>query len=154
VTVLDVATPGPGDYLPHLRPVLPETDVFLPNSDEAALILGESDPLKQALAFREMGARRVVITQGEHGAVAVSDALRVRLGTYPVPYVDASGGGDAFDAGYIAGLLDNLDEVGCLKLASAVGASCVRAIGTTAGVFTRPEADAFIAQHDLAVESL
>ena len=82
----------------------------------------------------------------------VSDALRVRLGTYPVPAVDGSGGGDAFDAGYIAGLLDGLPELDVLKLASAVGASCVRAVGTTAGVFTRAEADAFIARHDLVAE--
>ena len=154
LTVLDVCTPGPADYLRHLRPVLPETDVFLPNADEAALILGESDPLRQALAFRDLGARRVVITRGEQGAIAVSDALRVRLGTYPVPCLDASGGGDAFDAGYIAGLLDGLSELDCLKLASAVGASCVRAVGTTAGVFTRPEADAFLARHELAVETV
>jgi sugar/nucleoside kinase (ribokinase family) len=153
LTVLDVATPGPGDYLRQLRPLLPETDVFLPNSDEAALILGETDPLRQALAFRDMGARCVVITRGEQGAVAVSDSFRVRLGTYPVPYVDGSGGGDAFDAGYMAGLLDGLSELDCLKLASVVGASCVRAVGTTAGVFTRAEADAFMAQHELAVES-
>ena len=142
--MLDVATPGPADYLRHLRPVLPETDVFLPNTDEAALILGETDPVRQAEAFRDLGARRVVITCGDRGAVAVSDALRVRLGTYPVAFVDGSGGGDAFDAGYIAGLLDGLPELDCLKLASAVGASCVRAVGTTAGIFTRPEADAFI----------
>lgn len=154
LTVLDVATPGPGDYLRYLRPLLPETDVFLPNTDEASLILGESEPLKQALAFREMGARRVVITCGEGGAVAVSDSLRVRLGTYPVAYLDGSGGGDAFDAGYIAGLLDGQSELDCLKLASAVGASCVRAVGTTAGVFTRAEADAFLGRHELAVEPL
>ncbi len=153
-TMLDVATPGPGDYLRQLRPVLPETDVFLPNADESALILeGETDPVRQALAFRAMGARRVVITQGERGAVAVSDNLRVRLGTYPVTFVDGSGGGDAFDAGYIAGLLDGLTEIDCLKLASAVGASCVRAVGTTAGVFTRPEANAFLHRHELSVET-
>ena len=67
---------------------------------------------------------------------------------------DGTGGGDAFVAGYIAGLLDDLPELDCLKLASAVGASCVRAVGASAGVFTRAEADAFVAQHDLAVESL
>lgn len=153
ITVLDVVAPGPGDYLPMLRPILPETDVFLPNTDEASLILGESDPLRQALGFRDLGTRRVVVTRGEHGAIAVSDALRARLGSYPVACVDGSGGGDAFDAGYIAGLLDGLDELGCLRLASAVGASCVRALGTTAGVFTRQEADAFITSHDLAIES-
>ncbi len=153
VTMLDVATPGPGDYLRLLRPLLPETDLFLPNADEATLILGESDPVKQALAFRELGAKRVVITCGEHGAVSVSDDLRVKLGPYPVDFVDGSGGGDAFDAGYIAGLLDGLPELECLKLASAVGASCVRAVGTTAGVFTRQEANAFVRSHELAVET-
>lgn len=154
LTVLDVATPGPADYLKHLKAVLPETDVFLPNTDEATLILGESDPLIQAERFRAMGAKRVVITLGSHGLVSLSDDLRVRLGTYPVEFVDGTGGGDSFDAGYIAGLLDGLDEIGCLKLASAVGASCVRAIGTTAGVFTRPEADAFVAAHEIKREAV
>jgi sugar/nucleoside kinase (ribokinase family) len=152
VTMLDVATPGPADYLSQLKPVLPQTDVFLPNSDEAALILGESDAVRQALAFREIGARRVVITRGERGAVAVSDALRVKLGTFSVPFVDGSGGGDAFDAGYIAGILDGRDELGCLTLASALGASCVRTVGTTAGVFTRSEAETFLRANTLPVE--
>ena len=44
VTVLDVATPGPGHYLEPLKVVLPHTDVFVPNADEAELILGETDP--------------------------------------------------------------------------------------------------------------
>jgi sugar/nucleoside kinase (ribokinase family) len=154
LTVLDVAIAQPGDYIDPLRIVLPHTDVFLPNADEAALILGESDPLSHARAFRELGARRVVVTRGALGAVAVSDALEVRLGTYAVPFVDGSGGGDAFVAGYIAGLLDGLPEIACPKLASAVGASCVRAVGTTAGVFTRAEADAFIAAQDLPVETI
>jgi sugar/nucleoside kinase (ribokinase family) len=154
VTVLDVATPGPADYLKHLRIVLPETDVFLPNTDEATLILGESNPIKQAEAFRALGAKRVVITQGDRGAVVISDNLRAKLGTYPVTFIDGSGGGDAFDAGYIAGLIDNLSERDCLKLASAIGASCVRAVGTTAGIFSRPEADSFMSQHELMFEMI
>lgn len=154
LTVLDVATPGPGDYLRYLRPVLPHTDVFLPNTDEATLILNETDPIRQAEVFRDLGAGRVVVTRGELGAVALSESLRVRLGTFPVPFVDGSGGGDAFDAGYIAGLLDGRDELGCLTLASAIGASCVRAVGTTAGVFNRDEADAFLASHSLPVEQI
>jgi sugar/nucleoside kinase (ribokinase family) len=153
-TVLDVAIPGPGRYLESLRAVLPHTDLFVPNTDEAALILGETDPIRQARAFHDMGARRVVVTRGSAGAIAVSDNLRIRLGAYPVTFVDGTGGGDAFVAGYIASLLDGLSEIDCLKLASAAGASCVRAVGASAGVFTRAEADAFIATHELPVESL
>lgn len=154
LTMLDIATPGPGDYLRHLKPLLPETDVFLPNGDEAALVLGERDPVRQAEAFRAMGARRVVITRGEQGAVSISDDLRVRLGTFPVACVDASGGGDAFDAGYITAWLEGRDELGCLTFASAIGASCVRAVGTTAGVFTRGEAERFLSEHRLDIETL
>jgi sugar/nucleoside kinase (ribokinase family) len=152
MTVLDVATPGPAEYLRLLRPVLPFTDVFLPNTDEATLILGDSDPVRQALAFKELGAKRVVITRGEAGSIVVSDSLRARLGAYPINYVDGTGGGDSFDAGYIAGLIEGLPELECLKLASAVGASCVRAVGTTAGIFSRDEAREFINSHELAVE--
>lgn len=152
LTVLDVATPGPGDYLERLRVVLPHTDVFLPNSDEAALILGETDPSRQAQAFLALGAQRVVVTLGKEGAVSISGSLAARLGAFAVECVDSTGGGDAFSAGYIAGLLDGLPELDCLKLASAVGASCVRAIGTTAGVFTRQEADEFVRTQNLVVE--
>jgi sugar/nucleoside kinase (ribokinase family) len=153
LTLLDVATPGPGSYLEPLKTVLPHTDIFVPNTDEAELILGERDPVRQALAFHEMGARRVVITRGEHGVISVSDDLRVKLGTYPISFVDGSGGGDAFNAGYIVGLLEGRSELECLKLASAVGASCVRAVGTTAGVFTRAQAEEFVGSHQLAVET-
>ena len=62
----------------------------------------------------------------------------------PISFVDGSGGGDAFNAGYIVGLLEGRSELDCLKLASAVGASCVRSVGTTAGVFTRAEAEEFV----------
>lgn len=154
ITLLDVATPGPGDYVDRLRVVLPETDIFVPNTDEAALILGEADPIRQARAFREMGARRVVITLGEKGAISLSDELQVRIGVYPTRFVDGSGGGDAFNAGYILGLLEGRPERECLELASAIGASCVRAVGTTEGVFTRDEAEAFLRGHELDFQPL
>lgn len=153
-TVLDVVTPGPGDYLPWLEPLLPHTDVFLPNSHEAELITGDHDELRAAETFHKMGAGAAVITQGGDGSVLVSDKLRLRAGVYPVDFVDGSGGGDAFDAGYIYGLLHGLDTEDCLRYASALGASCVRAIGTTPGVFTKGECEAFLKKHTLKIERL
>jgi sugar/nucleoside kinase (ribokinase family) len=153
-TVLDVVTPGPAEYLPRLEKILPYVDVFLPNDHEAALILGDTDALRQAERFHGMGAHTVVITQGDRGSVLVSQGVRLRAETYRVPFVDGTGGGDAFAAGYIDGLLRGLDEEGCLRLGSAVGASCVRAIGTTAGVFTRSELEAFVRAHPLRIERI
>lgn len=151
-TVLDVVLFGGEHYWATLKKILPETDVFLPNNDEAAIITGATDPLEQAKRFRDAGAKTVVITQGKQGSVLLSDGLSLRSGVYPVEFIGGVGSGDAFDAGYIMGLLEGEDPAGCLRWGSALGASCVRAIGATEGVFTRPEAEAFMRQHELKIE--
>jgi sugar/nucleoside kinase (ribokinase family) len=148
-TVLDVVLPGPGDYWPALKWVLPECDVFLPNNDEAAVITGLSDPREQAERFRRAGAGTVVITCGEAGTVLVTEDLRIQAAAHRVAYVGGTGAGDAFDAGYIAGLLEGGDPPRCLAWGSALGASCVRSISATDSVFTRPEAEQFIREHPL-----
>jgi sugar/nucleoside kinase (ribokinase family) len=152
-TVLDVALPGPGEYLSRLEKLLPHVDVFLPNHDEAAIISGVKDSYEQAEFFHACGAKTAVVTMGGDGAVLVSDGLRLKAGVFSMPYIDGSGGGDAFDAGYIYGLLRGLGAQECLQVASALGASCVRAIGTTPGVFTRDECEQFLGEHSLAVHA-
>jgi sugar/nucleoside kinase (ribokinase family) len=153
-TVLDVVTPGPGDYLPKLEKLLSHVDVFLPNDHEAELILSEKDALRQAESFHQMGARTVVITRGDRGSVLVGEGVRLRAETYRMPFVDGTGGGDAFAAGYIDGMLRGLDAEDCLRNGSAVGASCVRAIGTTTGVFTRAELETFLRENPLRIERI
>jgi sugar/nucleoside kinase (ribokinase family) len=152
--VVDVAVPGKGDHAAKLEKLLPHVDVFLPNQDEAELILGERNPFKQADAFRKMGAETVIITMGAAGSILVNDRERLMAGVYPVEFIDATGGGDAFDAGYIYGLLKGMSAEDCLKVASALGASCVRAIGTTPGVFTEPECQDFLTKHALKIERI
>jgi sugar/nucleoside kinase (ribokinase family) len=151
-TVLDVVTPGPADYLPCLDRLLPHVDVFMPNDHEAELITGERDPVSQAEHLRGLGAGTVIITQGGAGAVLIGPKARLRAGAFPMPLVDGSGGGDAFAAGYICGMLRNEDEEGCLRIASALGASCVRAVGTTTSVFRRVECEEFLAGNNLKIE--
>ena len=153
-TFLDVVAPPDMEYMAQLEPLLPHVDVFKPNTDEARLILGISDTMQQAETFHRMGANTVVITCGGEGSVLVNDKVRLRAGVYPVTFVDGSGGGDAFDAGFIYGVLRDMPIEDCLRYASALGASCVRAIGTTPGVFTRSECEAFLKQHELKIERI
>lgn len=152
ITVLDVVLFGPHEYWSKLADVLPETDVFLPNDDEAAAITGLSDPLRAAERFLQAGARAVVITCGGRGTLLLSAKHRLHAQTYPTTFVGGTGAGDAFDAGYITGLLAGDDPSGCLRWGSALGASCVRSVSATDSVFTRPEAMAFMQQHELKIE--
>src|SRR5262249_37842575 len=132
-TVLDVVTPPGVDYLARLAPVLPHTDVFLPNVDEAKLITGESDPLKQAERFRDMGASTVVVTLGGDGSVLVDGQRRLRAGTFSVPFVDGTGGGDAFAAGFLGGVLRGVGPGGFLGGGGGARGGWVPARGGAAG---------------------
>lgn len=153
-TVLDVAIPETVDLWERVSQVLPYTDVFLPNSDEAELITGLADPLKQAERFCQAGAKTVVVTCGSDGAVLISDAVQFRSDVFTVPFVDGTGSGDAFDAGYIHALLDGDDAQGCLKVGSALGASCVQDTGATAGVFSQQQLADFLGKNAFQFDSL
>ena len=48
--------------------------------------------------------------------------------------IDATGAGDAYVAGFLAGTVKGWDIKTTSELASATGAACVTAIGTTAGI--------------------
>lgn len=152
-TILDVVTPGPSpDYLSRLSELLPYLDVFLPNRDEAELITGETNPVRQAERFHELGVGTAVVTLGGEGAVLISDSARLRSGSYSVSCVDGSGGGDAFAAGFVVAMLKDLGAADCLRYASALGASCVREVGTTTGVFHEAECEAFLKGNELPIE--
>jgi sugar/nucleoside kinase (ribokinase family) len=151
VTVLDVVIPREADYWPMLEPALPLTDVFLPNDDESRLITGLEDPLAQAERFRQAGVGTVVVTCGNGGAVLIGEGERLQAGRYPVEFVDGTGSGDAFAAGYIYGLINGHDSRGCLRYGSALGASCVRSTGATTGVFDASELKTFVAANELTI---
>ena len=155
ITILDVVLPESGDHLlPWIQQVLPWTDYFFPNTDEAAQLLGgETNPNSQAKHFREFGARTVVITCGGLGAVLASPELKLHSEVYPVDPVDATGTGDAFVSGFVLGLLSESPLERCLQLGTAMGASCIRCMGATTGVFDSRELQQFVDSRSLRVET-
>ncbi len=155
ITVLDVVVPGnaqPTDLADALAGVLPYTDLFLPNDDEAQRLTGEREPQRQAAAFVDLGCQTVVITLGEHGALARTKTASFQAPAYTIDAVDFSGAGDAFAAGFGYGLLEGWPLPQSLAFASAIGASCCTQLGCTAGVFRAPEALAYVAAHPLPID--
>jgi sugar/nucleoside kinase (ribokinase family) len=151
-TVLDVAGPKAEQGLEPLAPVLPFTDVFLPNQDEAAVMTGEADPWRQADIFATCGARTTVITRGAEGVVVRTPSHSLAAPALPFEFVDGSGAGDAFAAGYIVGLLEGWDLERTLAFVTAMGGSACTRLGTTAGVFTRAEALDYLSRHPVRLD--
>jgi len=150
-TVLDVVIPAndASASMRQLTEILPATDYFLPNDEEAHALTGETAPVRQAARFLEAGCGTVLLTQGKKGTLLLSETMHFEADAYPIDFVDGSGSGDAFTAGWITGLVEKWDAPYALEFASAVGASACTKLGCTPGVFTRAEADAFVRQHTL-----
>jgi len=84
----------------------------------------------------------VVVKRGERGALCGSWVERWQVSLPPVAPVDATGAGDCFNAGLIAGLLDGLALPRAAALGCAAGALSTQAAGGTAGAPDRAAAAA------------
>lgn len=154
ITVVDVVIPQ-NKAIPAetLRSLLKAVDYFLPNDDEACALTGLSDPMGQLHQLLQWGANTIMITRGRKGAVVGRGHQYLQAGTYPItPTIDPTGCGDAFSAGVVTGIVLGWDLPKILRYASALGASATRALGTTDGVFTRPEAEEYMKNNDLEIQ--
>jgi len=153
ITLLDVVIPHREvNWVNKCRKVLKFTDFFLPNNDEAKIITGQLDPEEQAKQMLMYNPEMtVIITMGKEGSLVRTRDNIIRASSYEIEVVDPSGGGDAFTAGFIFGVMNDWELKETLKLASAMGASAVRKIGCTPGVFTREEAIKFMQESEIKI---
>jgi sugar/nucleoside kinase (ribokinase family) len=145
---------GNRPYWNLVEPLLPHTDIFLPNDHEGETITGKRTPHEQAKKFLDAGVGAAIITQGELGTLYCSEKEQFRAGVYPTNYVSGAGAGDAFVAGVIAALLEGGDHRDAVRWGSALGASCVREVSTTGGIFHRSELLEFLDKHRLAFSTI
>jgi sugar/nucleoside kinase (ribokinase family) len=125
----------------NLLEVLKLTDIFFPNRREALSIAGESDLCRAARKLAGY-ARTVAVKADADGAVlagAVSGSpLELRVPRADVEFVEATGAGDSFDAGFLFRYLAGASPQDCLRFANACGALAVTAVGGTEA-FHRPD---------------
>ncbi len=128
------------DGLPE---ALAQTDVFLPNAQEALAITGQPD-ISGALAGLAQNIPTVVIKLGAEGAVCQQGEERMQNAGFQVEVVDTTGAGDSFNAGFLYGYLRQWSLADALALACACGALSTRAAGGTTAQATLEEAWAVV----------
>jgi 2-dehydro-3-deoxygluconokinase len=123
--------------------MLPHTDLLLVGDDEAQALWGrEGEELVRELAAA--GPREVVLKRGGEGCLGLVEDRVIEQPVFSVEEVDPVGAGDAFDAGYLAGHLWDLDPEQRLRVANAMGALSVATLGDYEGLPHREELRAFL----------
>jgi len=134
---LDAARPG-------IHAVAAGVDVLKVSLEDAQLLCGLSEPHAIARHYRGLGARRVAVTLGAHGAL-IADGLDMTLvPAIDVPCIDATGAGDAFMGALLACLADGASSAEALRVANAVGAISTMKRGAINALPRREELDAFL----------
>ena len=144
-TFLDTVWDDTGRWMDVLAPCLPHIDYFVPSLPEGQALTGLDDPLEIARALLERGVSTVALKMGADGCLVMSaDGQAIRLPAFQVDVLDATGAGDAFAAGFIAGVWQGWPMQKTARFANAVGALCVTGLGASGGVRSLSETLSFM----------
>ena len=113
----------------RLAAALARADLLLPNEAEAVRLSGEPDLAAAVPCYR--GRVPAGGQAGRPGALCADGIRQHRVSVPPLAPVDATGAGDCFNAGLIAGLLRGLALPEAAALGCAAGALSTRAPGGT-----------------------
>ena len=108
-----------GDTVEEIWAVLAETDLFLPNLDEARALAGRSDIGSVLGALSDVCPGVVIVKGGETGSYLAVDDHVVVVESLRTEVDNAVGAGDVYDAGVIAGFLRGDDVLSSMSLATA-----------------------------------
>jgi sugar/nucleoside kinase (ribokinase family) len=134
ITTVDVFAGSPKD-LPAIASVLPYTDYFMPSIEEAQALCGRSDYADTAKFFLDMGVKACVLTLGGDGAYYHDrDGTTFKVPAYDIKVKCTCGCGDAFNAGFAVGLVNDFDPETRVRFAQATSALNATGLGSQAGV--------------------
>ncbi len=121
------------ETLDLVEPLMPHVDFFMPSIDETSVMTGLDDPAACARFFLDKGARVCAISLGAEGSlVRARDGREIHVPAFEVAVRDTTGCGDAYTAGFIAGLARDWDLADCARLATATAALVATGLGSGA----------------------
>lgn len=137
--ILDPA-PVPSEWTDELLAV----DLVCPNETEAASITGLTvetvgHAQEAAKQLQRRGARHVVITLGERGAVLLTDGVLHHIDAMPIKAIDTTASGDAFAGALSVRWSETDDLLEAIRFASVAGAIAAERHGAQPSIATRHE---------------
>jgi ribokinase len=145
--VRTILNPAPATCLPE--DLLRLADLCVPNETEIETLTGKrAATIEEAAAaareLQRMGARSIIVTLGERGALLVDDDGVLPIPALPVAATDPTGAGDAFIGSLAVFWSEGQSLREAAAKANAVAALTVTRRGTQAAFPTRAEAETFL----------
>ena len=127
------------DYSPLMQELLFMSDIALLGKDEAEQILGTADPDEIIALLRDKGVKMIAVKDGGNGAWVADTETTKFMAPYPCRPVDPIGAGDAFNAGFLCGILEEKSLEECGRMAAIAGALATETPGDIEGYPSRKQ---------------
>lgn len=122
--------------LSKMKSIIDNTFVMMPNVVELRLLTGEREFRTGAELLVEHGVKVVAVKLGNKGCYVTDGKESFLVGPFQVQVLDTTGAGDAFDAGFIYGLLSGKSLRECARIGNFVASRCIMAMGARASLPT------------------
>jgi len=117
-----------------IEPLIRSSHVMMPNAMELELLTGEADYPTGAARLIEAGVKIVAVKLGSKGCYVTDGQEKRMIEPFKVSVVDTTGAGDAFNAGFLYGLIHEKSLTECGRLGNFVASRSVMAMGARAGL--------------------
>jgi ribokinase len=112
-----------------LKPIIDKAFLMMPNSRELELLTGLKDYKKGAQSLIEEGVKVLAVKLGSKGCYVTDEKESHMVEPFKVNVVDTTGAGDAFDAGFLYGLLSGRSLRKCGIIGNFVASRCIMEMG-------------------------
>lgn len=129
------------------KKLLSTTDIYISSMNEVGRLLKAKEPREAIKKLLQLGITKVAITLGSKGCVVADNRKQHSVPNFNVEPVDTTGAGDAFTAGFIAGLLRDLDLEECGRMGNATAALCITKVGARNGLPTQSQLESFLKEN-------
>lgn len=129
--------------------VLPQTDIFFLNKEEAEdIVYGKDQELSDEQKkpeillqkVKELGSNAVSMTDGENGSYYIDETGRIFFqNIIPAKFVQKTGVGDAYASGFLAGLIGGKNVQESMLLGAMNSSNVVGFIGAQTGLLRKEE---------------
>lgn len=123
------------------RELVRNTDILFANEAEVASLY-EEDAWDAAAAAARRDVGLAVLTRSEQGSVVLAGSETVTIPAEPTRVVDTTGAGDAYAAGFLAGVVAGRGLAACGRLGSIAAADVISRFGARPGADLRVRAAA------------
>ncbi len=104
-------------------------DIIFSNEQEI-LSLIETKSFDEAISFSKETNKNIIITRGKKGAVSINKGQVIEVKAQPnLKIKDLTGAGDLFAAGYLHGVINQLDTRECLIKGTELSSKIIQKIG-------------------------